>query len=68
MKRGMSWEPVWIEEKVGMSRCENMYCLQSLAKVTRDRKTSCVSLCTSVCGCLCVHTDQQLGESATAKA
>lgn len=56
-ERKIRWEPVWIREKVGMSGWENMYCLQSPAKVIRERKTSCVGVCLCVVVFVCVQTN-----------
>lgn len=62
----MSWQLVQMEEDVGMSECETHEEPPSPAKVTRDRKTSCLCVCAYVCGLVCVYMDQQLGESAGA--
>lgn len=55
----MSWQLVQMEEDVGMSECETHEEPPSPAKVTRDRKTSCLCVCAHVCGlvCVCIWTN-----------
>lgn len=63
-RRRMSREPVRIEEKVGMSGCEN----HAEPSEAQPRSLETGRPAVYVCGCLCARPDQQLGESAGVSA